>query len=153
VQGAAGRAAEVDVVSPQVWGSLFLTLGAAVLLYGASLFFEKLRFVRRAVEAPGTVVRRVAGAPAGLWRPECYHPVIRFTTEDGLQVVFQSAETMLDLACRVGSELPILYERTDPERARIGLRKWYDVFMTVYLGVFVSAAGLALTTGLARLSP
>jgi len=141
------------VISPHLWGSLVLTLGFAVLLYGASLFFEKLRFVRRAAEAPGTVVRRVTGAPAGLWRPECYHPVIRFSTEDGRQIVFQSPETMLDLACRVGTQLPILYQSTDPERARIGLRKWYDVFMTVYLGVFMSAAGLALTTGLARLSP
>jgi hypothetical protein len=140
------------MVSPHLWGSLFLTMGVSVLLYGVSLFFEKLGFVQRSGEATGLVVRRVTGAPGGLWRPECYYPVILFATPDGRQVLFQSPETMRDLACRVGTELPVLYENTDPERARIAVRKWYDVFMTVYLGVLVSAAGLILTTGLARMT-
>lgn len=141
------------MISPHLWGSLFLTMGVAVLLYGVSLFFQKLGFVQRAGQTTGQVVRRVAGAPASRWRPECYYPVIRFATPDGRQVVFQSPETMRDLACRVGTELPVLYESAKPEQARIGVRKWYDVFMTVYLGVLVSAAGLVLTTGLAHLTP
>jgi hypothetical protein len=141
------------MVSPHLWGSLFLTIGVAVLFYGVSLFFEKLGFVQRSRQANGLVVRRVTGAPAGLWRPDCYYPVVRFITPDGQQVVFQSPETMRDRACRVGTELPVLYESANPERARIAVRKWYDVVMTVYLGVLVSAAGLVLTTGLARLAP
>jgi hypothetical protein len=141
------------MISAHSWGSLFLTLGVAVLLYGASLFFRKLSFLQRSRQATGIVVRRVPGAPGARWRPECYHPVIRFTAEDGRQLVFQSDETMRDLACRVGTELPVLYERADPERAQIGVRKWYDVFMTVYLGALVSAAGLVLSTGVYRLAP
>lgn len=140
------------MVSPHLWGSLFLTLGVAILLYGVTLFFEKVGFDQRAARATGQVVRRVTGATAGLWRPERYFPVVLFTTPDGHQVVFQSGETMRDLACRVGTEMPVLYERTAPERARIAVGKWYDIFMTVYLGILVSAAGLVLSNGLVQLS-
>jgi len=140
------------MISQHLWGSLFLTAGVGVLLYGVSLFFEKLGFVQRAGEATGRVVRRVPGPAAARWRPPCYYPVVLFVAGDR-QVVFQSPETMRDLACRVGTELPVLYEEANPERARIAVHKWYDVFMTFYLGVLVSAAGLVLTTGLARMTP
>ncbi len=136
------------MVSSHLWGSLFLAMGAAVLAYGASLFVAKLRFVRHAVPATGMVVRREAEPNARSWRPACYFPVVAFDTAEGRQVVFRSPEILRDRACRVGTELEVLYDGARPERARIAAGRWYDVFMTLYLGALVSAAGAVLVIGL-----
>ncbi|HXO19868.1 MAG TPA: DUF3592 domain-containing protein [Thermoanaerobaculia bacterium] len=133
-------------------GFLVFLAGILVLLYGSGLFVAKLGFVRRAGSTVGTVTRRVVrGRSRFFWQPACYHPVILFHTPEGEQVVFQSPEPMAEIRCRVGTELAVLYDGVDPGRATIAGRHWYDVFMTCYLGVLVSAAGVVLTGGLQHL--
>jgi hypothetical protein len=130
--------------SQQFFGPLFLVAGSFVVLYGVRLFVETRAFFRRAGRSMGTVVRRVLRRKES-WQPALYHPVVEFQTQDGEQIQFEVTNPMADTRCRIGATLPVVYDGTNPKRAKIGANPWFDVAMVFYLGLLVSAAGIVLT--------
>jgi hypothetical protein len=130
--------------SQQFFGALFLVAGSFVVLYGVRLFVETRAFFRRAGRSMGTVVRRVLRRPES-WKPALYSPVVLFHTQEGEQVFFEVSDPMVDNRCRIGTTLPVVYDGTDPKRAKVGVSQWFDVAMVFYLGLLVSAAGIVLT--------
>jgi len=130
--------------SQQFFGALFLIAGSFVVLYGVRLFVETRAFFSRAGRSMGTVVRRVLRRPES-WKPALYTPVVLFHTQEGEQVVLEVPDPMVDTRCRIGTTLPVVYDGTDPKRAKIGVSQWFDVAMVFYLGLLVSAAGIVLT--------
>lgn len=133
------------MMSPQqFFGALFLVAGSFVVLYGVRLFVETRAFFRRAGRSMGTVVRRVLRRKES-WQPALYHPVVLFHTQEGEPVYLEVQDPMVDTRCRVGTTLPVVYDGTDPKRARVAVNPWYDIAMVFYLGVLVSAAGIVLT--------
>jgi hypothetical protein len=130
--------------SQQFFGALFLIAGSFVVLYGVRLFVETRAFFRRAGRSMGTVVRRVLRRPES-WKPALYTPVVLFHTQEGEQVFLEVSDPMVDTRCRIGTTLPVVYDGTDPKRAKVGVSQWFDVAMVFYLGLLVSAAGIVLT--------
>src|SRR6185369_15552267 len=130
--------------SQQFFGALFLIAGSFVVLYGVRLFVETRAFFRRAGRSMGTVVRRVLRRRES-WKPALYTPVVLIHTQEGEQVVLEVPDPMVDTRCRIGTTLPVVYDGTDPKRAKIGVSQWFDVAMVFYLGLLVSAAGIVLT--------
>lgn len=129
--------------SQQFFGALFLISGSFVVLYGVRLFIETRAFFRRSGRTMGTVVRRVLRRPES-WQPALYQPVVLFQTQEGEQIFLEVPDPMLDTRCRVGTTLPVVYDGTNPKRAKVGA-PWFDVAMVFYLGILVSTAGIVLT--------
>src|SRR5947209_16685024 len=108
--------------SQQFFGALFLVAGSFVVLYGVRLFVETRAFFRRAGRSMGTVVRRVLRRKES-WQPALYQPVVLFHTQEAEPIFLELADPMVDTRCRIGTTLPVVYDGTDPKRAKVGVNQ------------------------------
>ena len=130
-----------------------ILIGAVVLLLGlgclaASAIVRSVigGFVDSAAKAQGTVVELV---PAGRGKS----PVIRFTTPDGQDVTFRSANASNPPDYAVGEAVPVLYDPAAPERdPRIESLSevWTPVIVLALMGLIFGGVGLAVVVGEVR---
>jgi hypothetical protein len=124
----------VDSVWSSVWSSpfLFSAIGIVVLVIGILLFVRTRRFVGRAASAIGTImdVKTRWRLGWGLNRVS----VVRFQTQDGQTVEFESYRSILSPG--PGEHVEVLYDPLNPEEARS------DSFMELWLPpLFLSLFG------------
>jgi Protein of unknown function (DUF3592) len=129
--------------SPVVVPFLFSAVGVVFIVIGILLFVRSRRFVGRAASAIGTIMdvktRWRLGAPR-LRQVS----VVRFQTQDGQTVEFESARSILSQG--PGGQLEVLYDPLNPEEARSNsfMELWlYPLFFSLFgffffvLGTFI----------------
>jgi hypothetical protein len=92
-------------------GSLLLTVGLVSAVH-------TVRFLRRSIAAPGTVVRLKTGHHTDDGSPD-YAPVFSFTASNGQRYVLESNNYSRPPEFSVGQNVKVLYESDLPEHARV----------------------------------
>ena len=119
--------------------SFILAVCILLLAYGIYLFFDTIRFLKKAVKAKGKVVAESTDADDR----DIQDPVIRFIARDGKSYTFVS-----DFGANIGMPKPgtkvnVLYDPLKPHRAR-----WDDFFALWLMPLFCvlfSLAGIVFT--------
>jgi hypothetical protein len=108
-----------DSLSWHARGGILAAYGAAVLLVGLVPALRTRALLKRGEPAQGIVVGAKQQTHQGEdGTTDTYHPVVRFTTKDGRQVVFTSAvgsHAEPDL----GTPVPVRYRPGDPQQAEL----------------------------------
>ncbi|WP_405148317.1 DUF3592 domain-containing protein [Sphaerisporangium sp. NBC_01403] len=99
------------------------TIGAIMAVLGGAVILNARDFRRRGRRGRAQVVRLHAVRAGGTRRERrlnsVYHPVLRFTTEDGEQIEAESPVGSNPPPARPGDRVPIIYDPADPTQVRI----------------------------------
>ncbi|MEU8268354.1 DUF3592 domain-containing protein [Sphaerisporangium sp. NPDC049002] len=98
-------------------------IGMTMTVLGGAVILNARDFRRRARRGRGQVVRLRAVRTGGSGRERrhsaVYHPVLRFTTDDGELVEAESPVGGDPPPARPGDRVPIIYDPADPAQVRI----------------------------------
>ncbi len=122
--------------------------GAVFLVVGVRNFVRTRRFVNQASSATGTVTdvktrtsrsRTSSGARVSTYR----YPVVRFQTQDGRSVEFESETGTNTFSQRPGEQVEVLYDPLRPEQARIKsfMMLWFGPLIFSVVGFFLFVFG------------
>lgn len=127
-------------------GSMFAVVGLILAVVCAVLTAGTVSFRSTAISAEGTITdveqRRDCDEDGCTMM---YTPVVEFTTASGDTVVF-SPNSASNNQPQVGGTVTVLYQESDPQRARIDgfIGMWLGPVITGALGVVFVAVGLPL---------
>ncbi|WP_405147900.1 DUF3592 domain-containing protein [Sphaerisporangium sp. NBC_01403] len=98
-------------------------IGLTMAVLGGAVILNARDFRRRARRGRGQVVRLRAVRTGGTRRERrhsaVYHPVLRFTTDNGEQVEAESPVGSNPPPASPGDRVPIIYDPADPTQVRI----------------------------------
>ena len=128
---------------------LVLAVGGAVfLVLGVRNFVRTRRFVSQASSATGTVTdvkTRASRSHTGDGpRVSTYrYPVVRFQTQDGRTVEFESETGTNTCSQKPGEQVEVLYDPLKPEEARIKtfMMLWFGPLIFSVVGFFLFVFG------------
>jgi hypothetical protein len=97
---------------------VFVPLGLLLLAWAAYKYLDTRAWLRRSVEAPGSVIEmvRVRDRETG---DVSFAPLVRFQTRDGKSIEFQSSFRSNPPAYTVGQTVTVLYDPDDPNAAAV----------------------------------
>jgi hypothetical protein len=122
-------------------------MGAGLVMIGLAYFFfaRTRRFLHTAVDTTGTVVNLIesSGSEGGT----VYQAVVAFKTAEGRDVQWTESMASNPPAGQVGDEVPVKYDPSDPDEARIAkpFRLWFLPGLFGLLGVIFFGTGALLT--------
>jgi hypothetical protein len=127
---------------------LFFVVGAVLLFLGIRNFVRTRRFVSRASSATGTVTEvrtRTSTSHTGDGpRMRTYrYPVVRFQSQDGRTVEFESETGTSSFSQGPGEQVEVIYDPLRPEEARIKsfMMLWFVPLIFSVVGFFMFAFG------------
>ena len=140
--GSDASEAASDVLLPLGLG--FLGLGLLFVGLAAFFFFRTRKFLETAVSTSGTIVDLVASS--GSEGGTVYQSVVQFMTADGQTVTWQESMASNPPAGQPGDQVPMLYDPTDPNDARIAkpFRMWFLPGLFALLGVIFDGVGAVM---------
>ena len=106
------------MVGSALFGLLFVGVGGFAIVAGVQSLRETRGILSRAERVPGILVRIHAEHHDG---KTYQYPILRFRTVEGREIETTSTVTgtPYDLFQRRGQQVPVVYDRDAPERARI----------------------------------
>ena len=123
-------------------------VGAVLLVVGVRNFVRTRRFVNQASSTTGTVtdvnIRTSRSHTGSGPRVSTYrYPVVRFQTQDGRSVEFESETGTNTFSQRPGEQVEILYDPLKPEQARIKtfMMLWFGPLIFTVVGFFMFVFG------------
>ena len=124
---------------------LFSTIGLGLLAGSVFLYSNTAGFVARAATAEGKVIDLVRNRSSS-GSSSTYRPVVEFTTPTGLRVEFTSGVGSSPPAYGVGESVRVLYDRMDPQKARIKsfFSLWFGFLIVLALGLIFAVVGLGM---------
>lgn len=111
-----------------------LMISALIPLIPGVLFYAKTKsFLKTASNAKAIVIEMVQrnSSSRSTGRSIGYAPVYKFTAKDGIEYLVHSSTSSYPPAFKVGQEIPILYDSSNPKKAEI------DTFFDIWLVPFV----------------
>ena len=127
---------------------LFFVVGAVLLFLGIRNFVRTRRFVSRASSATGTVTdvktsTNTSHSSGGARVRRYRYPVVRFQTQDGRTVEFESETGTSSFSQGPGEQVEVIYDPLKPEEARIKtfMMLWFVPLIFCVVGFFVFAFG------------
>lgn len=136
--------------SEQIFGTLFVLIGAGLVAVAVRLYFKQRGFLRDAASAQGTVVD-LTNAPSESigsgGRTEVQYfssPRVKFRTASGEEVTFESSLGSSTPSFRAGDTVRVRYLPERPAEAEID-GFWENWFGTIAAG---ACGGVLLTVGL-----
>ena len=119
---------------------IFALIGLGFLVTGLCLQIGALRFRRRAIRVPGTIVSMHAVATQQLTQSTgsgpIYRPVVEFATVEGQLVRAESRIGSNPPAGRVGETVGVFYDPAQPSRIQLDTRVGSGTCLAFVLGVF-----------------
>ena len=133
-------------------GRLLVALGMVCLLLGGYLAWQSESFAQTAESTTGTVVSYFEHQVDGTTR---HRPRVRFVTEDG---AIYAAVGQMDYTSQripVGSEVPVQYQRDDPNKVRIAtfFDNWLGAAVAAGVGLVSLLGGILVRKQLKRAPP
>ena len=137
------------IYTEDLWSLVPLVLGAAgawFFVLGVRNYLRTRRFTRQASSSTGTVTdvkaRTRRSHTSDGPRMRTYHyPVVRFQTQDGRTVEFESETGTSGFSQKPGEQVGVLYNPLKPEQARINtfMMLWFTplIFSVVGFCLFV----------------
>ncbi len=123
-------------------------VGAVLLVVGVRNFVRTRRFVSQASSTTGTVTdvntRTSRSHTSSGPRVSTYrYPVVRFQTQDGRSVEFESETGTNTFSQRPGEQVEVLYDPLRPEQARIKsfMMLWFGPLIFSVVGFFLFVFG------------
>lgn len=131
---------------------LLLALGLVCLSLGGWLAWQSHSFASTAVATTGTVVSYFEHAEDGDTR---YRPRVRYHTEDGSIYAVSGQMDYTSRRIPVGSEVPVHYQRADPNKMRIAtfFDNWLGATIAAAVGAVALLGGLLVRRSLKRAPP
>lgn len=136
-------------------GNVFtVLLGLCFVAAGLYIYIHMGRFLETAQAASGVVVEVVHQSE--VTKKGRIHPVVRFTTKDGKEVVIRPQQ---HYNVQPGQTLQLLYDPANPEQAEVGTlaraqnRRIAFAAGAIVFGVLLCLGGLALDLGLLKRRP
>ena len=128
---------------------ILTVVGAVFVFHGLRVFGRTRRFVAVSASAKGTVTDSVGrwhrnpGDTPGSSRLS--HPVVRFVTQEGRTVEFES-QVGSNLSPGIGQEVTVIYDPLNPQDARISsfMMLWALPAVFTVLGVLLLVPGALL---------
>ena len=118
---------------------LYLLLGVnglisiTMLLIGVISYFRVKKFLSKAVETRGLVIEKIykgqSDGAGGM-----YSPKIRFTDTMGRTIEFTENWSRNRPDFKIGDEVIVLYDPSEPQKARRGGKKWKFFFLAWLMG-------------------
>jgi len=115
---------------PFLVGALFAAVGLVFCGVSANSFLSSRSFFAKALEADGVVV----GLTEIIYEDNddresiLYAPEVVFSTADGEEVTFTSGVGSSPPNYRIGQQVKVFYEPTEPQNAKVDswLERWFD---------------------------
>ena len=128
---------------------ILTVVGAVFAFHGLRAFGRTRRFVAASASTKGTVMDSVGrwyrdpGDDPGV--SKLSHPVVRFVTQDGRTVEFES-QVGSNLSPGVGQDVTVIYDPLNPNDARISsfMMLWALPSIFTVLGAFLLVPGVLL---------
>lgn len=135
----------------------FLLAGLGLILGSLVSIFNTWRFIRQSIQVPGTVVTMVkpelhapslrytyGSKPGGWGRRRHKHnplaPQVKFTTQDGEDVIFTHSTASDPPAYKIGQKTSVRYHRYRPDQAQI------DSFGSLWgVSLLMGSVGMVVT--------
>jgi hypothetical protein len=122
-------------------GRVLLTLGLCCGLLGFWLAWQTQEFLRDSFRASGEVVsyREVKDKDETRFRPK-----LRFSTADGSIVSFEGQMATTTERFKIGEKVPVVYNRADPQKARVALftDNWLGATLALGIGLLAALGGI-----------
>lgn len=127
---------------------LLLALGVVCLLLGAYLLSQSLS-LGDTLHATGTVTGYREIRDGGELR---YRPRVRFNTEDGDIVTIEGQLATTTQRFPVGEQVPVLYPRQEPQKARVALfaDNWLGPIAALVVGLLALIGGILVRRNVQR---
>jgi Protein of unknown function (DUF3592) len=131
---------------------LLLALGLVCLSLGGWLAWQSQSFASTAAATTGTVVSYFEHTVDGHTR---YRPRVRYHTEDGSIYSVSGQMDYTSQRIPVGSEVPVQYQRADPNKMRIAtfFDNWLGAAIAAGVGAVAMLGGLLVRRSLKRAPP
>ena len=125
-------------------GGIFGGVGVIMLALGVFFFLRTRAFLRTAVDTTGTIVNLIESHDSD--GGTAYSAVVQFQTSDSKQVTWTESMASNPPAGQPGDEVPMKYDPTDPDDARIAkpFRLWFLPVLLGGLGVVFLGVGVPL---------
>lgn len=118
---------------------LFCAGGAVLIYFGYGEYADSREFAGGAETAEGDVTGfEVYDDPASLSeRDNIYYAMIRYTTEDGREIIFRGPSKHGLVKLKQGDSVRVLYYPEEPKNARVDsfMGLWFVATMLIGLGV------------------
>ncbi len=123
---------------------LFLCAGGVLICAAIYSGVRTARFIGQASLAEGTVIENVAALDTSD-NHVTYHPKIHFRTRDGHEIHIVSSSAADRPAYQVGQTVALLYDPSDPKRAKIRgfWNLWLSTVILSGLGAVFAGIGFA----------
>lgn len=127
----------------------FILIGLAMLLGAYATYSGTRSFVDRAVETEGTIVDLILSRSSD---SRAYYPVVVFQDASGREIEFQSHASSNPASYSPGASVPVLYEPSLPEGARINsfFSLWGAATIIGALGLVFTVVGSGMLVSGAR---
>ncbi len=127
---------------------LLLALGVVCLLLGAYLLSQSLSF-GDTLRATGTVTGHREVRDGGEVR---YRPRVRFNTASGDIVTFEGQLATAAQRFAEGEQLPVVYPRAEPQKARVALftDNWLGPIAALVVGLLSLCGGILVRRNVLR---
>jgi Protein of unknown function (DUF3592) len=130
-------------------GRLLFALGIVCLLLGGWLAWQSLKLGEDAIETTGRVVSYHEIKDGDSMR---YRPRVRFKTPNGNIVTIEGQLTGTSKRFEIGAEVPVIYPRMEPTKARLNtyVDNWLGATIAAIVGLVSFVAGLFIRRAAAR---
>ena len=126
-------------------GLIFMGVGVPMFAVAVFLFFRTRRFLETAVDTTGTIIDLIASRSSE--GGTVYRAVVAFKTSEGRDVQWTESMASNPPAGQPGDEVPVKYDPTNPEEARIAkpFRLWFLPGLLGLLGGLFGGLGAVFT--------
>lgn len=130
-------------------GRLLFALGIVCLLLGGWLAWQSLKLGEDSIETTGRVVSYHEIKDGDSMR---YRPRVRFRTPNGNIITIEGQLTGTSKRFEVGAEVPVIYPRLEPAKARLNtyVDNWLGATIAAIVGLVSFVAGLFIRRAVAR---
>lgn len=134
-------------------GFVMTPIGLLLLALAVFVVWNTTAWLKRTVEAPGTVVEmlRTRDKENTGW---LYEPVVRFETAEGKTIKFEANFRSSPPAYRVGDTVTVVYLPDAPERAQIRgfLSLWMGPLIMAFIGAVFFGVGASMLAASRRVA-
>jgi hypothetical protein len=129
--------------------AIFGVFGIAMIIGGFFLYQNTSAFVKNAVPAQGIVIDFSRSQSEGSYS---YHPVVKFTTQEGGEMEFISPTGRNPSPFKVNDAVPVLYDPKNPKNAQINTfgELWVEVLILGGLGILFTLIALGVVIFMIR---